>query len=37
MKVFCKKGVPKNLENFIEKHPCWSLFLIKLQAFLQLY
>ena len=28
-----KKGVLKNLANFTEKHLCWSLFLIKLQAF----
>ena len=31
--VFCKKkGVPKKFTNFIRKHLCWSLFLIKLQA-----
>ena len=28
-----KKRVLKNFANFIEKHLCWSLFLIKLQAF----
>ena len=28
-----KKSVLKNLANFTEKHLCWSLFLIKLQAF----
>ena len=28
-----KKGFPKNLANFTGKHLCWSLFLIKLQAF----
>ena len=27
-----KKGVLENLTNFTGKHPCWSLFLIKLQA-----
>ena len=27
-----KKGVLKNLANFTGKHLCWSLFLIKLQA-----
>ena len=27
-----KKDVLKNLENFTWKHLCWSLFLIKLQA-----
>ena len=26
-----KKGVLKNLANFIEKHLRWSLFLLKLQ------
>ena len=25
LKVFCKKGVPKNLGNFTGKHLCWSL------------
>ena len=30
-----KKGVLKNFANFTGKHPCWSLFLIKLQAFSQ--
>ena len=28
-----KKGVLKNFANFKGKHLCWSLFLIKLQAF----
>ena len=28
-----KKGVLKNFVNFTGKHLCWSLFLIKLQAF----
>ena len=28
-----KKGVLKNFANFTENHLCWSLFLIKLQAF----
>ena len=32
VEVFCKKGVPKIFVNFIGKHLCWSLFLIKLQA-----
>ena len=27
-----KNGVLKNFANFTEKHLCWSLFLIKLQA-----
>ena len=31
--VFSEKVVLKNFTNFIEKHLCWSLFLIKLQAF----
>ena len=31
LEVFCKKDVLKNLVNFIGKHLCWSLFLIKLQ------
>ena len=30
--VICKKGLLKNLTIFIEKHLCWWLFLIKLQA-----
>ena len=30
--VFCKKGILKNFANFTGKHLCWSLFLIKLQA-----
>ena len=29
-----KKGVLKNLAIFTEKHLCWSLFLIKMQAFM---
>ena len=28
-----KKGVLKDFANFKGKHLCWSLFLIKLQAF----
>ena len=28
-----KKVVLKNLANYTEKRPCWSLFLIELQAF----
>ena len=31
--VFCKKGLLKNLTKFTGKHFCWSIFLIKLQAF----
>ena len=27
-----KKGVLKKFTNFMEKHLCWSLFLLKLQA-----
>ena len=27
-----EKGVLKDFVNFIEKHQCWSLFLIKLEA-----
>ena len=30
--MFFKIGVPKNSANFIGKHQCWSLFLIKLQV-----
>ena len=30
--VFCKEDVLKHFANFIGKHLCWSLFLIKLQA-----
>ena len=30
--VFFKKGVLKNFASLTEKHLCWSLFLIKLQA-----
>ena len=33
---FCKKGVIKNFEDFTEKNLCWSLFLIKLQAFCEI-
>ena len=34
--VFCKKKViSKNFAIFTEKHLCWSLFLIKLQALLE--
>ena len=32
VEVFYKKGVLKDFKNFIGKHLCWSLFLIKLQA-----
>ena len=31
--VFFKRGVLKNFANIRGKHLCWSLFLIKLQAF----
>ena len=31
--VFCKKAALKNFTIFTGKHLCWSLFLIKLQAF----
>ena len=31
-KVFFKKGILKNFANLTGKHMCWSLFLIKLQA-----
>ena len=30
--MFYKKNVLKNFSNFTEKHLCWNLFLIKLQA-----
>ena len=30
--IFFKIGVLKNFANFIGKHLCWSLFLIKLQV-----
>ena len=33
LEVFYKKGVFKNVSNFIGKHLCWIFFLIKLQAF----
>ena len=32
VELFCKKGVLKDFVNFIGKDLCWSLFLIKLQA-----
>ena len=32
LQVFFKIGVLKNFTTFKEKHLCWSLFLIKLQA-----
>ena len=32
VQVFFKIGVLKNFRNFTGKHPCWSLFLIKLQV-----
>ena len=32
-----KKGALKNFVNFSGKHLCWSLFLIKLQAFFELF
>ena len=31
--MFCKKVVLQKFANVIRKHLCWSLFLIKLQAF----
>ena len=31
--VFCKENILKNFANFIGKHLCWILFLIKLQVF----
>ena len=31
-KVICKKGALKNFANFTGNHLCWSLFIIKLQA-----
>ena len=30
--VFFKKDVLKNFANLTEKHLCWSLFLIKMEA-----
>ena len=30
--VFFKKGVLKNFANLTEKHLCWSLLLIKMEA-----
>ena len=32
--VFCKNDVLENFANFLGKHLCWSLFSIKLQAFI---
>ena len=32
--IFCKNGALKNFAIFTGKHQCWSLFLIKLQAFM---
>ena len=32
--LFCKKGILKNFAIFTRKQLCWSLFLIKLQAFI---
>ena len=32
--LFYKKAVLKHFAIFTEKHLCWSLFLIKLQAFM---
>ena len=32
LKLFGKKGVLKMFANFIGKHMCWSLFLVKFQA-----
>ena len=32
LEVFYKKSIPKNSSNFIRKHLWWSVFLIKLQA-----
>ena len=32
VEMFCKKGALKDFVNFIGKHLCWSLFLIKFQA-----
>ena len=31
--MFCKKGIRKYFANFTGKHRCWSLFVVKLQAF----
>ena len=31
--VLCKKKCSQKFANFTGKHQCWSLFLIKLQAF----
>ena len=35
--MFFKTGAIRNFAKFTRKHLCWSLFLIKLQASLQLY
>ena len=32
-KVLCRKGILENFTSFTGKHPCLSLFLIKLQVF----
>ena len=32
LRIFFKIGFFKNFANFIRKHQCWSLFLIKFQA-----
>ena len=32
LQVFLKVGVLENFTNFIGKHLCWNVFLIKLQA-----
>ena len=33
LEVLYKKTVLKNIAIFAEKHLCWRLFLVKLQAF----
>ena len=35
LEVFCRKAALKNFVNFMGKHLCWSLFLIKLQEHLR--
>ena len=35
--MFFKMGLSKYFPNFTGKHLCWSLFLIRLQAFRPLY
>ena len=35
--MFFKIDIFKNLKNFTGKHQCWSLFLIKLQAWRRLF